>query len=91
MVLAADVEAEPDVLHDVGRVVGDAVAIDVEIAGEDEVRFDEPEPQAAFLHERAHSLHHVNQEVVIDGRLISARTWHDNPAWMREYTKMLAT
>jgi protease I len=32
-----------------------------------------------------------DREVVVDGRLVTARTWHDNPAWMREYMKLLAT
>ncbi len=31
----------------------------------------------------------VNEEVVIAGNLITARTWHDNPAWMREFMKLL--
>ncbi len=32
---------------------------------------------------------YVDREVVVDGNLVSARTWHDNPAWMREYVKLL--
>ena len=32
---------------------------------------------------------YVDQEVVVDGNLVCARTWHDNPAWMREYLKLL--
>jgi protease I len=32
---------------------------------------------------------YVNHEVVIDGNLVSARTWHDNTALMREFMKML--
>jgi len=28
-------------------------------------------------------------EVVVDGNFVTARTWHDNPAWMREYVKLL--
>ena len=32
---------------------------------------------------------YVNQEVVIDGRLISARTWHDNAPLMREFLRLL--
>ena len=32
---------------------------------------------------------YVNREVVVSGNLVTARTWHDNPAWMREYIKML--
>jgi protease I len=31
----------------------------------------------------------VNEEVVVAGNLVSARTWHDNPAWMREFMKLL--
>lgn len=31
----------------------------------------------------------VNQEVVVDGNLVTARTWHDNHAFMREYMKLL--
>lgn len=33
---------------------------------------------------------YVDQEVVVSGNLVTARTWHDNPAWMREFIKMLA-
>jgi protease I len=32
---------------------------------------------------------YLNQEVVVCGNLVTARTWHDNPAWMREYIKLL--
>ena len=32
----------------------------------------------------------VDQEVVVDGNLVCARTWHDNPAWMREFVRMLS-
>lgn len=32
---------------------------------------------------------YVDREVVVDGNLVTARTWHDNPAWMREYLKLL--
>ena len=32
---------------------------------------------------------YVNREAVVSGNLVSARTWHDNPAWMREYVKLL--
>ncbi len=32
---------------------------------------------------------YVNEEVVVSGNLVSARTWHDNPAWMRAYIKLL--
>jgi len=31
----------------------------------------------------------VDQEVVVDGNLVTARTWHDNHAWMREFMKLL--
>jgi protease I len=30
-----------------------------------------------------------DREVVVSGNLVTARTWHDNPAWMREYLKLL--
>ena len=32
---------------------------------------------------------YVDQEVAVDGNLVTARTWHDNHAWMREYMKLL--
>src|SRR5207244_5257509 len=32
---------------------------------------------------------YVNQEVVVSGNLVTARTWHDNHAFMREYIRML--
>jgi protease I len=32
---------------------------------------------------------YVDQEVVVDGNLVCARTWHDNPAWMREFVHLL--
>lgn len=31
----------------------------------------------------------VDQEVVVSGNLVTARTWHDNPAWMREFIKLI--
>jgi protease I len=31
----------------------------------------------------------VDAEVVVDGNIITARTWHDNHAWMPEYMKQL--
>jgi protease I len=31
----------------------------------------------------------VDQEVVVAGNLVTARTWHDNYAFMREYMKLL--
>jgi len=32
---------------------------------------------------------YVDKEVTVDGNLVCARTWHDNPAWMREFLKLL--
>ena len=32
---------------------------------------------------------YVNQDVVIDGNIVTARTWHDNAPFMREFVKML--
>lgn len=32
---------------------------------------------------------YVDKPVVIDGNIVSARTWHDNTPFMREYMKML--
>jgi protease I len=32
---------------------------------------------------------YVDREVCVSGNLVTARTWHDNPAWMREYVKLL--
>jgi len=32
---------------------------------------------------------YVNQPIVVDGNLVSARTWHDNAPFMREFMKML--
>ena len=32
---------------------------------------------------------YVDREVVVDGHLITARTWHDNPAFLREFMKQL--
>ncbi|HZT81932.1 MAG TPA: DJ-1/PfpI family protein [Gemmataceae bacterium] len=34
---------------------------------------------------------YVDQEVVVSGNLVTARTWHDNPAWMREFLRLLDT
>lgn len=34
---------------------------------------------------------YVDREVVIDGHFVTARTWHDNTALMREFMKMLKT
>ena len=33
--------------------------------------------------------HYVDAEVCVSGNLVTARTWHDNPAWMREFLKLL--
>jgi protease I len=33
----------------------------------------------------------VDQEVVVDGNLVTSRAWPDNPAWMREFIKLLKT
>jgi len=32
---------------------------------------------------------YVNQEVVVCGNLVTARTWHDNPAFLREFLALL--
>jgi protease I len=32
---------------------------------------------------------YLDREVVVSGNLVTARTWHDNPAWMREFVSML--
>jgi len=32
---------------------------------------------------------YVDQEVVVSGNLVTARTWHDNHAFMREFIKLL--
>ena len=32
---------------------------------------------------------YVDQEVVVDGHLVTARTWHDNTALMREFLRLL--
>jgi protease I len=32
---------------------------------------------------------YVDQEVVVSGNLVTARTWHDNHAFMREFLKLL--
>lgn len=32
---------------------------------------------------------YVDREVCVSGNLVTARTWHDCPAWMREYVKLL--
>lgn len=32
---------------------------------------------------------YVDREVVVDGNLVTSRTWHDNHAFMREFMKLL--
>jgi deglycase len=32
----------------------------------------------------------INSESVVDGTMVSARAWPDNPAWMHEFIKILA-
>lgn len=32
---------------------------------------------------------YVNKEVVLDGNIVTARTWHDNAPFMREFLRML--
>lgn len=32
---------------------------------------------------------YVDREVVASGNLVTARTWHDNPAWMKAYVRLL--
>ena len=34
-------------------------------------------------------VNYVDQEVVVDGNIISARTWHDNAPLMRTFLQML--
>lgn len=31
----------------------------------------------------------VDEEVIVDGKLVSVRTWADNAAWMREFIRIL--
>jgi protease I len=31
----------------------------------------------------------VNEPVVVDGNLVSARTWHDTAPFLREFMKLL--
>jgi protease I len=33
---------------------------------------------------------YLDQELVVDGNLICARTWHDNHVWMREFMRQLS-
>jgi protease I len=32
---------------------------------------------------------YVDQPVVVDGNIVSARTWHDNTVLLREFLKLL--
>ena len=32
---------------------------------------------------------YVDREVVVSGNVVTARTWHDNPAFMREFIRLL--
>lgn len=32
---------------------------------------------------------YVDEPAVVDGNLVCARTWHDNPAWMRAFLELL--
>lgn len=32
---------------------------------------------------------YLDEAAVVSGNLVTARTWHDNPAWMREFIKLL--
>ncbi len=32
---------------------------------------------------------YVDEDVVVSGNIVTARTWHDNPAWMRAFLKLL--
>jgi protease I len=34
--------------------------------------------------------HYVDREVVVSENLVTSRTWHDNPAWMRAFIKLLS-
>jgi len=31
----------------------------------------------------------VNAEAVVDGAIVSGRAWHDHPAWMPEFVRVL--
>jgi len=33
---------------------------------------------------------YVDREVCVSGNLVTARTWHDNPVWMREFLRLLS-
>ncbi|MBA4188453.1 MAG: peptidase [Planctomycetaceae bacterium] len=32
---------------------------------------------------------YLDREVLVTGNLVTCRTWHDNPAWMREFFRLL--
>ena len=32
---------------------------------------------------------YLDQPVVVDGKLVTARTWHDNAPFMREFVRLL--
>jgi protease I len=32
---------------------------------------------------------YVDREVVVSGNIVTSRVWNDNPAWMREYIRLL--
>ena len=32
---------------------------------------------------------YVDREVVVSANIVTCRTWHDNPVWMREYIRLL--
>jgi protease I len=32
---------------------------------------------------------YVDRDAVVSGNLVTARTWHDNPAWMRAFIRLL--
>ncbi len=38
---------------------------------------------------KAHGAEYLDQEVVVDGNLVTARAWPDLPAWMREFIKLM--
>lgn len=40
---------------------------------------------------KAAGVNYVNQDVVVDGTLVSVRGWPDNGPWMREFVKILKT
>ena len=47
-----------------------------------------PSPSASSTSESFGGTY-VDREVVVSGNLVTARTWHDNPAWMREFVRLL--